>query len=224
MNIVNMDSEYILSTTKSYWCHTCKKEFSKLYIKNVEVQCRFCGGNFCEEIVNSNDNTDHPSHFQPYEAANSNNTNSRRASLLNMLHTPRAHRPRTTSSFLDMLIGILGNYHQEESSMESIINYIMSNDPNRYGNPPASKKSVEALEKMEVNESFLKFFTNKNENSCSVCKDEFECKQQLVNLPCKHFFHDECILPWLKERNTCPTCRHELPTDDADFETRKSAI
>ena len=108
--------------------------------------------------------------------------------------------------------------------MESIINYIMANDPNRYGSPPASKKVVENLERVNVNEEYLnKINQFGHEHNCSVCKDEFEINQNLINLPCKHTFHDECIKPWLKERNSCPTCRFELPTDDADYEARRTS-
>ncbi|XP_010452791.1 PREDICTED: E3 ubiquitin-protein ligase CIP8 [Camelina sativa] len=56
---------------------------------------------------------------------------------------------------------------------------------------------------------------------CAVCKDEMNIGNEAVQLPCNHKYHSECIVPWLKVRNTCPVCRHELPTDDAEYEQRK---
>lgn len=45
---------------------------------------------------------------------------------------------------------------------------------------------------------------------CAVCKDDFEVAQETIELPCKHSFHNECILPWLTQSGTCPVCRYEL--------------
>jgi E3 ubiquitin-protein ligase RNF115/126 len=208
----NIEMGYSISITKSYWCHICKKEFQKLYIENTDIQCRFCSSNFCEEIRQDN-TSDHPSTFQPFERIQSNNTF-------------RQSRPRTSSSFLDLLINLLA--HHEDAEMENIINYIMQNDTNRYGNPPASKRVIERLDKVTVTEENIKCLRKDSnideEHSCSVCKDIFELSQNLLYLPCKHVYHEDCILPWLKERNSCPTCRYELPTDDIDYETRKNSL
>ena len=245
-----LDLAYTTSTTKSYWCHLCKKEFNKIFIENTEIQCRFCGNHFCEEINQIEDLEQHPSTFIPYESsinqnqiANTISTNSNinsnalqrlnsqsasssantGNSLFNLVMMTRSNRPRTTSSLLDMIFNLLRDRNTEENNMENIINYIMQNDPNRYGNPPASKSVLEALERIKVNESNLSEIGKESscENNCSVCKDNFEVGQIVLKLTCKHFFHEECIMPWLKERNSCPTCRFELPTDDPEYEARK---
>ena len=53
-----------------------------------------------------------------------------------------------------------------------------------------------------------------------VCRDEFEEAQRVQEMPCSagHAFHAACLAPWLAKHNSCPVCRHELPTDDSRYE------
>jgi E3 ubiquitin-protein ligase RNF115/126 len=104
------------------------------------------------------------------------------------------------------------------SGLEQLIQQLAENDPNRYGTPPASKKAIEALPTMKVTEEMMKSEMN---NQCAVCKDEFEGGEEVKGMPCKHVFHEDCIIPWLNMHNSCPVCRYELPTDDPDYEQRK---
>ena len=32
---------------------------------------------------------------------------------------------------------------------------------------------------------------------CSVCQDEFGENANALEMPCKHYFHKDCLLPWL---------------------------
>lgn len=62
----------------------------------------------------------------------------------------------------------------------------------------------------------------KNKNECVVCRDHFENSQKVIQLPaCGHVFHEKCALTWLNHHNSCPFCRRELPTDDAEYENER---
>jgi hypothetical protein len=49
-----------------------------------------------------------------------------------------------------------------------------------------------------------------NTCNCSICLEEFNLNNKIINLKCKHFFHYNCIYNWLsKESTKCPTCRQD---------------
>ncbi|VVB06196.1 unnamed protein product [Arabis nemorensis] len=45
------------------------------------------------------------------------------------------------------------------------------------------------------------------DKKCTVCLEDFEPKETVMLTPCKHMFHEECIVPWLKTKGQCPVCR-----------------
>ncbi len=76
--------------------------------------------------------------------------------------------------------------------------------------PRTSKTFIENLKHIEISEDDLHECVSEG---CAVCKDQFEKKQIAHKLPCGHTYHRDCILPWIKTHNTCPVCRHELPSE-----------
>ncbi|KAL5541291.1 hypothetical protein UlMin_042513 [Ulmus minor] len=50
---------------------------------------------------------------------------------------------------------------------------------------------------------------NPTDNTCSICLSEYIAKEALRTIPdCGHYFHDDCIVEWLKLNATCPLCRN----------------
>nr|BAJ90943.1 predicted protein [Hordeum vulgare subsp. vulgare] len=91
-------------------------------------------------------------------------------------------------------------------------------EPPAKGGRAAAKAAVEGLPTVVVAEADAV----RGGAQCAVCKDGIEAGEGARRLPCAHLYHDACILPWLAIRNTCPLCRHELPTDDPDYEKWKA--
>lgn len=88
---------------------------------------------------------------------------------------------------------------------------IEANGIGRIDNAPASKAAIESMPTIDIDEGHIA-----TESYCAVCKEAFEMGTEAREMPCKHLYHSDCILPWLSLRNSCPVCRHELPTDTRD--------
>ncbi|KAJ9513772.1 hypothetical protein QJQ45_015515, partial [Haematococcus lacustris] len=48
------------------------------------------------------------------------------------------------------------------------------------------------------------------DEACTVCHEAMASGTEVVQLPCSHCFHEDCVMPWLGEHNTCPVCRYAL--------------
>lgn len=101
-------------------------------------------------------------------------------------------------------IGSLGDYFMGPG-LDLLLQHLAENDPNRYGTPPAKKEAVEALATVKIGEM----------EQCAVCLDDFEIGTEVKEMPCKHKFHCNCLLPWLELHSSCPVCRYQLPCDEA---------
>mmetsp|Transcript_36791 Transcript_36791/g.115011 ORF Transcript_36791/g.115011 Transcript_36791/m.115011 type:complete len:576 (-) Transcript_36791:1337-3064(-) len=56
----------------------------------------------------------------------------------------------------------------------------------------------------------LQIDTEEDDRLCEVCQCGYEDDEEVMVLPCQHFFHSECVGRWLSMKTTCPKCRHEL--------------
>lgn len=58
------------------------------------------------------------------------------------------------------------------------------------------------------------------QRSCPICLEGLEEGHEagVLQMPCarQHMFHRPCLLQWLAEQNSCPVCRHCLPTAEEE--------
>ncbi|CAN8268690.1 unnamed protein product [Cochlearia groenlandica] len=68
---------------------------------------------------------------------------------------------------------------------------------------PTSESVVKRLKKSWLDEK----------TDCSICLSVMKVGAEATTLPCKHHFHNICIVNWLKTSHCCPMCRFALPYD-----------
>lgn len=55
---------------------------------------------------------------------------------------------------------------------------------------------------------------NFSDNQCTICFEKYKLQIKCVKLPCNHIYHIKCINKWFKQKNSCPICRKQFPTDN----------
>ncbi|XP_028399074.1 E3 ubiquitin-protein ligase RNF126-B-like [Dendronephthya gigantea] len=73
------------------------------------------------------------------------------------------------------------------------------------GPPPADATQIESLPTVKITKEDVDVSLE-----CPVCKEVFSLDEEVKKLPCKHYFHEDCITPWLKKHDSCPICRLSL--------------
>lgn len=78
-------------------------------------------------------------------------------------------------------------------------------------------RSIEHLQYIHVlpvRRSFSARTASEDMGECTVCQESVITGEEFVVLPCNpvhpHAFHTSCIHPWLRNHDTCPTCRGKV--------------
>ncbi|KAF9605067.1 hypothetical protein IFM89_013737 [Coptis chinensis] len=68
-------------------------------------------------------------------------------------------------------------------------------------------KETHTSTRRQGKQSFQLDRKNSQREVCSICLEDFQAEQQIMNLPCCHKYHSDCLLPWLTTNSHCPYCR-----------------
>nr|VDC93604.1 unnamed protein product [Brassica oleracea] len=101
-------------------------------------------------------------------------------------------RRRSVDSILQLLRGIREGTNSDEE-LDHLLRSLADNDQiRREGTLPARKEAVGNLPTVK----------------------DLEKGSEAKEMPCKHKFHIQCIVPWLELHNSCPVCRYVLRPDE----------
>ncbi|KAB5514966.1 hypothetical protein GE09DRAFT_1161704 [Coniochaeta sp. 2T2.1] len=119
---------------------------------------------------------------------------------------------RFDAVFADFMVdppegGDNGDAVYSQEALDRIISQLI---PQSSKAPPASEESIAKLGKRKVG---IEDLGSDGKVECVICVEELHVGDEVTVLPCKHWFHGDCVTLWLKEHNTCPICRTPIETD-----------
>jgi E3 ubiquitin-protein ligase RNF115/126 len=108
------------------------------------------------------------------------------------------------AALLNPANAVAGDAVYSQEALDRIISTLMEQHPQSNAPGPASEEAIASLPKTKLDEKML---GPELKAECSVCMDDVTVGDEVVVLPCTHWFHEACATAWLKEHNTCPICR-----------------
>ncbi|XP_012585461.1 PREDICTED: E3 ubiquitin-protein ligase RNF115 [Condylura cristata] len=119
-------------------------------------------------------------------------------------------------SWSGMLHSSPGDYAWGQAGLDAIVTQLLGQLENT-GPPPADKEKITSLPTVTVTQEQVDTGLE-----CPVCKEDYAVEEEVRQLPCNHFFHSSCIVPWLELHDTCPVCRKSLNGEDSTRQAQSS--
>ncbi|KAE8815326.1 E3 ubiquitin-protein ligase RING1-like [Hordeum vulgare] len=217
-----------------YWCYVCSRALRTVSSPTSDVFCPRCLGRFLHEIElpvprepvhRPTERLFHPAPLFPYEgaprhwviyrgedddAADTDTPGPRRRRVPSPPPAPGTHGGIDGAEAGPQATGIDPAGFFTGPNLNALIEGLTQND--RPGPPPAPASAIDSLPMVQVSPAHMA-----DGSQCPVCKEEFELGETARELPCKHAYHSDCIVPWLELHNSCPVCRQELPLPAGEF-------
>ncbi|XP_061426676.1 E3 ubiquitin-protein ligase RNF126-A-like isoform X1 [Lethenteron reissneri] len=121
--------------------------------------------------------------------------------LGNLLGHPITGQPGASWGFLH---SDPGDYAWGLNGLDRIITQLLE-QLDTSGPPPADRARIHTLPNITITQQHVDAGLE-----CSVCREDFAETEVVRQLPCKHMYHNDCIVPWLELHDTCPVCRKSL--------------
>jgi len=120
-----------------------------------------------------------------------------------------AHPPlNPLSALLSALLNPAAAQHGDavytQEALDRVISQLMEQNATGNAPGPASVEAMANLPKINVTKDML---GDNGKAECSICMDEVHLGDEVTQLYCKHWFHEQCVKAWLGEHDTCPHCR-----------------
>ncbi|KAM4550011.1 E3 ubiquitin-protein ligase RNF115 [Fundulus diaphanus] len=112
--------------------------------------------------------------------------------------------PPTALSGMLQLYSNPGDYAWGQGGLDAVVTELLGQLGNT-GPPPAKQEKISSLPTVCISQE-----QRDCRLECPVCRDEYSLGESVRKLPCLHYFHSDCIVPWLELHDTCPVCRKSL--------------
>lgn len=110
-----------------------------------------------------------------------------------------------------------GDYVTNQEAFDRMLSQLMDEHATGSAPGPASADAIASLKRMPADSKTL----GGDEADCSICMDEVLLGQEIIKLPCGHWYHPDCITLWLKEHDTCAICRKGIMPQSGDASTAR---
>lgn len=92
------------------------------------------------------------------------------------------------------------------AAFDNIISELMNRNP-QSNVRPADSETIARIKRIVLDKEVAGAEGKSIGDECSICQEEYTDGETLAELKCRHAYHEECLLSWVKTNAVCPICR-----------------